>query len=64
MILALAVLTEGLAAASLEVDGGGVEEHQVQPAEQILPPGEQGLLDQVLGAACGEGSGPELLIVG
>ena len=54
MILAVAVAAEGLPARALEVEAGGVHEHQIEPAEEIAPVGEQPLLDQVLGAARGE----------
>ena len=54
MVLAVAVAAEGLPAGAFEVETGGVHEHQVEPAEQIAPMGEQPLLDQVLGAARGE----------
>ena len=46
MVLAVAVAADGLAAHALEVETGGVHEHQVEPAEQIAPMGEQALLDQ------------------
>ena len=51
MVLAVAVPAQRLAAQPLEVEAGGVHEHQVEPAEQVAPMGEQPLLDQVLEAA-------------
>ena len=48
MVLAVAALSERLAARALEVEAGGVHEHQVEPAEQIAPMREQLLLDQIL----------------
>src|SRR6516164_8793869 len=50
MVFAIAVLTDALSAEALEIQAGGVHEHQVEPAEQVAPMGEQLLLDQVLGA--------------
>ena len=47
MILAVAMLAKGLPAGALEVEAGGVHEHQVEPREQIAPVLEQPLLDQV-----------------
>ena len=37
MILAVAVLAQRLAAGALEVQAGGVHEHQVKPREQVAP---------------------------
>jgi len=54
MVLGVAVAAEHLPAGALEVEAGGVHEHQIEPAEQIAPVGEQPLLDEVLGAARGE----------
>ena len=51
MILAIAVPTQRLAAGALEVQAGGVHEHQVEPREQIAPMREQPLLHHVLHAA-------------
>ena len=55
MVLAVAVLAQRLAAGALEVQAGGVHEHQVELAEQVAPMREQLLLDQVLDAARREG---------
>src|SRR5205807_1916099 len=41
MILAVAALAQRLAAGALEVQAGGVHEHQVEPRQQIAPMGEQ-----------------------
>ena len=62
MVLAEASLAEVLATLALEVDRRGVEEHQLEPGEQVPPVGEQALLDPVLGAAGGERR-PVLLLV-
>ena len=51
VVLAVTMLSDRLAAQALEVQAGGVHEHQVEPAEQIAPMREQLLLDQVLRAA-------------
>ena len=51
MILAVAVLAQRLAAGALEVEAGGVHEHQVEPRQQIAPMREQPLLNHVLQAA-------------
>ena len=48
MILALAVLAEGVAAVAGEEQRGGVEEHQVERAEEVAASSEQFLLDDVL----------------
>ena len=62
MVLAVAVLAECLAARALEVQTGGVHEHQVEPAEQVAPMREQLLLDQILAAAWCERRRAVLLI--
>jgi hypothetical protein len=51
LILAVAALPHAGAAFTLEVDRCGVEEHQLQLAEQVPAPREQGLLDPILGTA-------------
>ena len=64
MVLALAVLTEGLAPVAGEEQRGGIEEHQVERGEQVAAPSEQRLLDEVLDAPRGRSVGfafPELL---
>jgi hypothetical protein len=48
MIFRVPVLADGLASLSFEVDRRRVEKYDVQIAEQIAPPREQLLLDQVL----------------
>ena len=48
MIFAVAVPAQRLATQPLEIQAGGVHEHQVEPAEQIAPVREQLLLDQIL----------------
>ncbi len=45
------------AALALEPERGGVEEGDADPAEQLAPMGEQGLLDQL-------GAGPAVLVLG
>ena len=50
-VLALAVLAQRLAALAGEEHRGGVEEHQVEVGEEVAAPGEQLLLDEVLGAS-------------
>ena len=50
MVLALAVLAEGVATVSGEEQRGGVEEHQVERAEQVAASSEQLLLDEVFDA--------------
>ena len=61
MVFAVAVAAQRLAAVALEVDRGGVEEHQVELAEQVAAAAEPGFLDQVLGAARAEGRGGALV---
>ncbi len=51
MILAVAVPAQRLSAGALEVQAGGVHEHQVKPRKQIAPMREQSLLNHVLQAA-------------
>ena len=51
MVLAEAPLADVLAALALEVDRGGVEEDQLQTAEEVTPVTEHALLDPVLDAA-------------
>ena len=48
VILGLAAPAERLATLAVEVDGGGIEEHQVEIVEQIASSREQPLLHQVL----------------
>src|SRR6478609_4848208 len=62
MILAVAVLAQRLATGALEVQAGGVHEHQVEPGEQIAPMREQPLLHHVLQAAWRERRAPVLLL--
>ncbi|HEY7242835.1 MAG TPA: hypothetical protein VH678_03015 [Xanthobacteraceae bacterium] len=50
-ILAVAMLPQRLTAGPLEVQAGGVHEHQVEPCEQVAPMREQSLLHHVLHAA-------------
>ena len=64
MILGKAALSEGLSARSLEIEAGRVHEHEIERAEQIAPPREQFLLDDVLQATRREGRGAVLLIFG
>ena len=61
VVLAVASLAEGLATLALEVDRGRVEEDELERGEQIPVPGEEGFLDQVLGAPGSEGLGGSLL---
>ena len=49
---------ERLAAGALEVQAGGVHEHQVKPRQQIAPMREQPLLNHVLQAARRDGVRP------
>ena len=62
MILAVAVPAERLAAGALEIEAGGVHEHEVKPRQQIAPMGEQPLLHHVLHAARGERRAGVLLL--
>ena len=48
MVLAVATLTDRLSPLSLEVDGGRIEEDQLELSEQVTPSGEESLLDEVL----------------
>ena len=48
VILGLAAPPERLATLAVEVEGGGIEEHQVQVVEQVASSREQPLLHQVL----------------
>jgi hypothetical protein len=63
MILAVAVLAQRLAAGALEIQAGGVHEHQVKPREQVAPMHEQSLLHHVLQAARGERRAPVLVLL-
>src|ERR1019366_1000979 len=64
MILRVSALADGLASLALEVDRGGVEEHDVQLGEQVPAPGEQLLFDEVLVGAGSERRGAILLVFG
>ena len=48
MVLGKASLSDGLAARPLKIEAGRVQEHEIERAEQIAPPREQFLLDDVL----------------
>jgi len=50
MILAVAMLAEGLPASAFEIEAGGVHEYQVEAGEQVAPLRKQALLDDVLQA--------------
>jgi hypothetical protein len=50
MVLAEAPLANVLATLALEVDRGGVEEDQLQSAEEVTPVTEYTLLDPILDA--------------
>ena len=63
MVFAVPVLSDRLAAFAFEVQGRGVEEDQLQIAEHVTPPVEQGLFDQVLRASRGEGRGTTLVVL-
>ena len=62
MVFAVAVPAEGLSAGALEVEAGGVHEHEVEPGQQIAPMGEQPLLHYVLHAARRERRAAVLLL--
>ena len=47
---------------ALEIEAGRIHEHQIERAEEIAPPREQVLLDDILQATRREGRGPVLLI--
>ena len=59
MIFAVAVLTDP-ASLTLEVDRGRVEKHKLQVGEQISPPREQPLFDDILGASRRKRRAPHL----
>ena len=63
VILAVAVPAQRLAAGALEVQAGGVHEHQVEPREQVAPMREQPLLHHVLEAAWRERRAAVLLLL-
>src|SRR5438093_2587608 len=64
MVFAVAVRAQGVAALALEIQGGGVEENNLQFAEQIATADKQLFFDDILGAAWHELGGPLLLVVG
>ena len=66
MVFGEAATSQNLAARSpgLDPGAGRVHEHQIERAEEIAPPREQVLLDDVLQATRREGRGPVLLILG
>ena len=51
-----------LAAGALEIEAGRIHEHQIERAEEIAPPREQVLLDDILQATRRKRRGPVLLI--
>ena len=54
VILRMAALAERLPALPFEIQGGRVHEHDGEIAQQIAPPLEQPLLDQILDATGNE----------
>jgi hypothetical protein len=62
MILGKAAASKPLAARALEGEAGGVHEHQMERAEEIAPPREQGLFHDVFEATRREGRSRVLLI--
>src|SRR5689334_10196665 len=50
-IIRVPMLAQALATGTLEVDRGGVEEHELDVGEQVAPAREQLLLDHVLARA-------------
>ncbi len=64
VVLAVAPLADVLAAVALEGDRGGIEEHQLESAEEVPPVGEQPLFDPVLGTAGCERCLAHLLVLG
>ena len=64
MIFAVTVLSKFQAAVAFEVQGGGVEEDDLQIGEQIAAALEDAFFDQVFGAAWNEFGGALLLTVG
>jgi hypothetical protein len=63
MIFAVTVLSQFQAAVAFEVQGGGVEENDLQIGEQIAATLEDAFFDQVFGAAWNEFGGTLLLTV-
>ncbi len=62
IVFAVAVPAQGLSAGALEVEAGGVHEHEVEPDQQIAPMREQPLLHYVLQAARRERRAAVLLL--
>ena len=62
MVLAVAVPAQRLPAGALEVQAGGVHEHQVEAREQVAPMREQPLLHHILAAARRERAAAILLL--
>ena len=64
MVLGEAPPPERLPARALEIETGGVHEHQVDRAEEVAPPREQLLLHDVLQATRRKGRCVRLLVFG
>ena len=62
MVLRVAALAERFSTLAGEAERGGVHEHDGELAEQVAPPREQALLDQVLDRAWGKRRGAGLLL--
>jgi hypothetical protein len=60
VVLGVPIPPDGLSAIAFEVDRGGIEEDQIQAAEQIAAAGKHLFLHQVLGGANHERGGPFL----
>src|ERR1019366_6548370 len=64
VVFAEATLADVLSAFTLEVDRGGVEEHELKVSEEVAAVGEELLFDAVLGASGCEGGLARLLVLG
>src|SRR5712692_660458 len=64
VVFAMAVLAQLVAALTLEVDRGGVEENHLDAGEQITPALEQAFLDAIHGAQGNQAGRPALLVGG
>ena len=64
MVLAVAVLAQGIAPFAFKIDRRGVEEHQIEFGKEVATMCKKPFFDKILGAAWRKRRGPGLLVLG
>jgi hypothetical protein len=62
MVFAKTLLAQALSALSLEIDGGGIEEDKIKPAEKMPIVAKHSFLDEILRTSRGKRSGAVLVV--